>query len=148
MDGRRFDALTRAVTERGSRRRLFTRLLAGTGLLAGLASGRFVEPASARERDDRTCRNRPAIDNDRCREASICRVRTDQLCACARTVGGAKKCVDITGMPCPTKDECDRSSDCPGDQLCIEIGACCGSSRSRAASSSASTVSAPLLGRP
>jgi hypothetical protein len=159
MDGRRFDALARAVMARGSRRRLLTRLLAGTGLVAGLGSGRFVAPTAAQE-DDRKCRGKPAIDNDHCPEASICRLRDNQVCACTRTVGGAKKCVDITDETCPTEDECDSSDDCRGDQLCIELGGCCeGSPRNLCvrpcsvsttteASTAGSPVRAPLLGRP
>lgn len=163
VDGRRFDDLMRALYERGSRRRLVTRLLAGTGLGALFAGGQIGPAAAAKDKDDRKCRNKPVIDDRRCPdEDSICKLREDEVCACARTTGGSKKCVDITNEGCPTEDECDSNADCPGNRLCIEVGGCCQGSRRNlcvrpcgsgggggggGGNSTTSEASAPLLGR-
>ncbi len=68
--------------------------------------------------------------------------------------------MDITNEECPTRDECDRAADCPGNQLCIEVGGCCegsprnlcvrpcGAGGGSGASRTAGEASAPLLGRP
>ena len=155
MDGQRFDALMRALSDRGSRRRLLSRLLAGTGLATMVGAGRVAPPVAGVDLD-RRCGNRPAVSNTRCTE-KLCFERSDQVCSCARIVRGGIRCVDITNEECPTTDECDRNEDCGGNQVCIEVGGCCeGSPRNlcvrpcvpnRAATSATSTARAPLLGR-
>jgi hypothetical protein len=161
MDADRFDGIAKALGSGVPRRRVL-RLLAGvgTGLAALVGDGPFSPSAVARPTTDRRCRNNPAIDNNSCPDAAICRERADQLCACARTVGRGKQCVDLTNEECPTRDECDRNEDCPGNQLCIQVGGCCersprnlcvrpcGAGGGGGASSTASEASAPLLGRP
>jgi hypothetical protein len=161
MDADRFDGIAK-VLGAGAQRRRVLRLLAGagSGLAVLVGDGPFAPPAAARRKGDPRCRNNPTIDNNRCPEASICRQRADQICACARTVGGRKQCVDITNERCPTRDQCDANGDCPGNQLCIQVGGCCGGSPRNlcvppcdaggggGASRTASEASAPLLGPP
>ncbi len=118
-----FDELSRGVADGTiSRRRALK--LAGTTLLAALFGG-SVAIDEAEAVTERRCRRKPAISNQRCPDRSICRETADQICSCAETVEGDKRCVDITDEVCPTTDECDRSRDCPGNQYCIEVGACC-----------------------
>jgi hypothetical protein len=161
MDADQFDGIAKALGVGVQRRRVLPLLAgAGTALGALVGTGPFAPPAVARRNDDRLCRNKPAIDNNGCPEAAICRQNRSLQCACARTVGGAKQCVDITNEECPTRDECDRNDDCPGTQVCIQLGGCCdrsprnlcvrpcGSGGGGGASSSAGEASAPLLGRP
>jgi len=58
------------------------------------------------------------------------RSNSGRLCSCFKTVSGNTRCIDVTGgMECPTADECDRTRDCPGDQICVKIGGCCEGSR-------------------
>ena len=75
------------------------------------------------------CKHRPALSNELCgtHSCGVC-----DSCSCAKTVGGRKKCVDTTPLMvagCPTTDQCERNSDCPGNEYCIQIGACCGGPR-------------------
>jgi hypothetical protein len=126
-EGQLFDELTKEVAD-GTISRGRALKLAGTALLAALFGSVAIDEAEAAT--DRRCEGKPAISNRRCPETrSTCRQRADQICLCARTVGGDKRCVDVTNEECPTTDECDRSSDCPGNQYCIEVGACCNGSR-------------------
>jgi hypothetical protein len=155
MDGRRFDALMRALSNRGSRRRLLTRLLPGSGLAVLLGSDRLTPEAAAES--DRQCRDLPAISNERCPQAS-CKEKGDQICCCARTVGGNRRFVDLADAECPVSDGCDSSEDCPGSQVCIQVGGCCERSRrnlcvrrcdvNATAVTASGSISAPLLGRP
>jgi hypothetical protein len=72
------------------------------------------------------CEGIPAISNERCPEQrSICGP-CGTSCRCARTVSGRKRCVITSGEICPDRDECDSNSDCPDNELCIQIAGCCG----------------------
>jgi hypothetical protein len=125
--GQLFDELSRGVAD-GTISRGRALKLAGTTLLAALFGSVVIDEAEAVT--ERRCKRKPAISNERCpSERSICRDRQNQTCACARTVEGDTRCVDITDEECPTTDECDRSRDCPGNQYCIQVGACCEGSR-------------------
>ena len=65
--------------------------------------------ASMRQRTDKSCAGKAAISNTVCPRPRFCRRR---FCACARTVGGDKKCVDLRYAHCPSVDECDSNSAC------------------------------------
>lgn len=122
-----FDELTKGLAS-GTISRGRAMKLAGAGLLAALFGSVATEEAEAAT--DRVCRNTPAISNRRCPAAeSVCRRREGQICQCAVTVEGDRRCVDTTDTDCPTRDECDRSSDCRRGEVCIEVGACCEGSR-------------------
>ncbi len=121
-EGQLFDELSQGIAS-GAISRGRALKLAGGALLAALFGSVAIDEAEAVT--ERRCEGKPAISNRRCPDNGICRQRVDQTCACARTVEGDRRCVDITNEQCPTTDECDRSSDCPGDQYCIEVGACC-----------------------
>jgi hypothetical protein len=122
--GQLFDELSQGIAS-GTISRGRAIKLAGSALLGAALVPFAATPAEARRRRNR-CKGKPAISNDRCpEEDAVCRQSADQICSCARTVEGGKRCVDITEEECPTTDECDRTSDCPGNQICIEVGACC-----------------------
>jgi hypothetical protein len=122
-----FDELAKGVAS-GTISRGRAMKLAGAGLLAALF-GSSVATGEAEAATDRRCRGKPKISNRRCPKESGCRGREDQFCNCALTREGDKRCIDFTNQGCPTTDECDRSGDCPGSQLCIEVGGCCGNPR-------------------
>lgn len=96
-------------------------------LLPGVAAGQ-VEAEAAGE----GCpEDGAAIDNERCpirtrngRRRARC---GDQAgCFCAETVQGNNRCVSLRDEECPERDECDRNADCREDEVCIEVGGCCG----------------------
>lgn len=154
MDGSRFDALARLAIQPGSRRHLLARLLAGSGLAVVLGSDWLTLEASAAT--DRQCRHRKAVSNERCPGEAQCKTIGDQLCCCARTAEGDIRFVDLRDEDCPTSDECDRSKDCPGHQICIQVAACCEGSRrnlcvrrcdvNATATAASESVTSPLLG--
>lgn len=158
MDDRRFDALTRRLATGTNARRSLLKGLAGAGLAA--VFGRVaVEAAAAAPDDDGRCRRKPAISDNRCSEESLCRSTDAQICACTRTVDGARACVDLTDVACPSRDECDADRDCRGEDVCVKVGGCCESRRNlcaapcarqrdrRSSRAAASGVRSPLLGR-
>ena len=127
-----FDELTKTLTVGPPSRRQALRLLAGGALATVFGWGVGVEGASAAieaERTDRSCADKAAISNTRCPRFRHCR---RDFCACARTVGGDKKCVDLRSGHCPTIDECDGDRDCPSGAVCVKVGACCGNTRRNA----------------
>ena len=131
-EGHSFDELSKALTIEAPSRRQALRLMAGGALAAVFGLGVSVDEAGAVEirRTDRSCRGKPAVSNRRCpRRLSLCR---RNFCACARTVGGDKKCVDLRRVHCPTVDECDGDRDCPASAVCVKAGACCGNTRRQA----------------
>src|SRR5215217_2929404 len=97
--------------------------LSGAALLGsiGLLSS-FPGVAGAEEGP---CEDLPPISNKMCPEAPCGKCPG---CLCARTVSGRKRCLDFTGLGCPATDECDRNRDCPGDEVCVRVGGCCGGS--------------------
>jgi hypothetical protein len=129
MEYSSFDELAKGVAS-GTISRSGALKMAGAAILAAVF-GSSVTIDEAEAETDRVCRGKPAISNRRCpdSEQSGCREREDQICQCALTVEGDKRCVDLTDEDCPAADECDRSRDCPGSQLCIKVGACCEGSR-------------------
>ena len=122
-----FDELAKGVAS-GTISRSGAIKMAGAAILGALFAG-SVAIDDAVAATERVCRNRPAISNRRCPEESFCRQREGQTCQCAKTTEGDRRCVDITDAQCPTRDECDRSSDCRRGEVCIEVGACCEGSR-------------------
>jgi hypothetical protein len=123
-----FDELAKRVAS-GTISRSGALKMAGAAILGALFAG-SVAIDEAEAETERKCRGKAAISNRRCPgEEGVCRQREDQICNCAKTVEGDTRCVDITNENCPATDECDRSRDCPGSQLCIEVGACCEGSR-------------------
>jgi hypothetical protein len=81
-------------------------------------------PAEAEGR----CSNRPALNNRRCTEEAICHATETQLCACARTVSGNRRCIDISGgfEGLCSAEQCERNRDCAEGEVCVRLGACCG----------------------
>jgi hypothetical protein len=104
--------------------------LSGAALLGsmGLLS---LSPAVATAEE--VCEGKAAVNNKTCSSIELTRCRanlTDRLCSCFKTVSGSTRCINVTGgLDCPTTDECDRNRDCPGDEVCVKIGGCCGGSR-------------------
>lgn len=96
--------------------------LTATALLGGGLLALFPGMAGAQVSTQQGCAGRSAISNRRC-PLSYCGGSTN--CVCAKTVGGAKRCVNPRNVPCPTTDECDSSRDCANGELCIEVGGCC-----------------------
>ena len=129
-EGYLFDEMTRTLAAGPSRRQAL-RLMAGGAVAALFGWGVGVDEAGAVEarRTDRSCRGEPAISNTVCPRFGTCRRR---FCACARTVGGDKKCVNLRTAHCPTVDECDGNRDCPAGAVCVKVGACCGNTRRNA----------------
>jgi hypothetical protein len=129
-EGQLFDELSQGIASGAiSRRRALK--LAGGALLAALFGSVVIDEAEAVT--ERRCEGKPAVSNRRCPETrSVCRDRAGQICRCALTVEGDRRCLDFTNEQCPTTDECDRSRDCPGNQYCIQIAACCFGSRRNA----------------
>ena len=101
-----------------SRRRALK--MTGAALLGAALVPFSSAPAEAAGR----CSNRPALSNRRCPERSICRQGPNQLCACARTVGGDKRCVDLIEADCAS-EQCEHNRDCAAGEVCIKLGACC-----------------------
>jgi hypothetical protein len=129
--GHFFDEFTQTFTFGPPSRRQALRLLAGGTLAAVVGSGVGLKQAGAVEvrRTDKSCAGKAAISNTVCPRPRACRRR---FCACARTVGGDKKCVDLRYAHCPSVDECDSNSDCPASAVCVKVGACCGNERRQA----------------
>ena len=102
-----------------SRRRALK--MAGAALLgAAVVPFSSASPAEAQE----TCRNRPALSNRRCTAEAICHELP--LCACARTVRGNKRCIDLASRDFCAAEPCERNRDCPEGEICVKLGACCG----------------------
>jgi hypothetical protein len=98
-------------------------LLGSMGLLSLSAS-----KAGAQVTVQGLCTGKPAISNTRCpRQNSFCGVC--QSCQCAKTVSGTKRCLDFSGLSCPTTDECDTNRDCSGNKVCVQVAACCEGSK-------------------
>jgi hypothetical protein len=77
------------------------------------------------------CENKPAISNRRClSERGRC--GACPFCFCAKTVSGNIRCVEVSGVQCPETDQCDSNRDCPNDEVCIQVGGCCGNPRRNA----------------
>ena len=135
-EGQLFDELSQGLASGAISRRRALKLagaaiLGSTGLLA-----LFSRAAGAQSILDQTdptvaasdpgCQGEPAINNRRCPE-NHCRGRSD--CACAETVSGEKRCVDVIFENCPRRDQCDNNQDCPRGEICIKVGGCCGNPR-------------------
>lgn len=129
--GHFFDELSRTLTFGPPSRRQALRLLAGGTLAAVFGWGAGADEAAAIEarRTDGSCAGEAAISNTVCPRIRTCR---RGFCACARTVGGDKKCVDLRYAHCPSVDECDGDRDCPASAVCVKVGACCGNTRRNA----------------
>jgi hypothetical protein len=100
--------------------------LGGAALLGsmGLLS-LFAGKAEAQATVAGLCTNKPAINNTKCpRKASSC--GACPTCQCARTVSGKKRCLDFGGVECPATDQCDTNRDCTGNEVCVQVGGCCG----------------------
>lgn len=101
------------------------------GALAALVGPAALEQAAAQDEvtaagSDLLCGGRPAICNQRGEEPAICGRVT---CQCARTVNGNKKCVELSGVSCPTTDECDGNRDCASGEVSVVVSGCCDGTR-------------------
>ncbi len=114
-----FDELARGLATGTLSRRKALKLV-GAALLGG-ALGFFSLQGRA---EGQACVG-AKIDNDRC-VANRCGGTRRRPCFCAETVAGNKRCVNLQGETCPSTDQCDSNADCPVDELCINIGGCCG----------------------
>jgi hypothetical protein len=135
-EGQLFDELSQGIASGAiSRRRALK--LAGAAVLGSMGLlALFPRAAGAQSIMDETeatiaasdpgCRGEPAINNRRCPE-NTCRGRFD--CACAETVHGDKKCVELIFERCPQQDQCNDGRDCPRGEVCIKVGGCCGRPR-------------------
>jgi len=115
MDGERFDALTRALAERSSRRSV-VRALAGVAL--GAAAGLLGRGAAADDDDD--------DDDDRHGPGRSCRKNKDCV-AGARCQAGAdsRKVCTCTGGRIPCKGRCLPPGRCCNDADCPDDGDPC-----------------------
>jgi hypothetical protein len=131
-EGQLFDELSQGIASgaisRGRALKLASAAVLGsTGLLA-----LFPRAAGAQSIEEETgptiavsdpaCQGEPAINNRRCPEN---RCEGDPECACAETVSGDKRCVNLADEQCPRRDQCDRNRDCPQGEICIKVGGCC-----------------------
>ena len=86
--------------------------LTGSALLGGGLLAMFPGAADAQQQQ---CANKKAINNNRC-PRSKCGLNDN--CRCATTVRDKKTCVNFRNSSCPTRNECNRTSDCaPGQGL-------------------------------
>ena len=136
-EGQLFDELSQGIASGAiSRRRALklagAALLGSMGLLAlfpRVAGAQSIVPDDevGVAASDPGCQGEPAINNRRCPEENRC--GGDPECACAETVGGDKRCVNLRIERCPRRDQCDRNRDCPQGEICIKVGGCCGNPR-------------------
>jgi hypothetical protein len=135
-EGQLFDELSQGLASGAISRRRALKLagaaiLGSTGLLA-----LFPRAAGAQSIVDQTdptvaasdpaCQGERAINNRRCPNN---RCGGDPECACAETVNGDKRCVNIDNEVCPRRDQCDSERDCSLGEVCIKVGGCCGRPR-------------------
>ena len=128
MDDQRFDRHARSLALGLSRRQVARGLVGG---LAALGWGRALaqdeldfdaDEGPDPEATDPTCRGRPAIDNNRCPRPQCTR---NANCFCAETVRGNKRCVNLRGVRCPRRDQCDKNRQCGSGEVCVKVGGCC-----------------------
>jgi hypothetical protein len=125
-EGHAFDELTKGLASgtisRGRAMKLAgAAILGSTGLLA-------LFPGKAQAQG--CTQGDPSINNHSCEPIDCGGTGTaGLLCVCAETVHGKNHCVPFGELECPERDQCDRNKDCPGDQLCIKVGACCSGTR-------------------
>ena len=138
-EGQLFDELSRGIASGTISRRRVLKLagmaiLGSTGLLslfpgvAGAQSSVYGRTVTSQQIGEGGCaEDEPAISNRRC-EPNPC--GGNRNCFCAETVRGNKRCVNFRAdQACPERDLCDSNRDCPGDEVCIKIGGCCGHRR-------------------
>jgi hypothetical protein len=129
---RTFDELASALASGTiSRRRALK--LAGAAMLGSSTGLLTLFPhRRAQAQEFITCpEDEPAISNRRC-VINRCGPASCEAsaCFCVTTVEGDKRCIDGGSIEeCPTSDECDSNRDCPGEQLCLKVGGCCGHRR-------------------
>jgi hypothetical protein len=131
-EGQLFDELSRELASGAIPRRRALKLagaavLGSTGLLAlfpRVAGAQSIVPDDevGVAVSDPACQGEPAINNRRCPEN---RCEGDPDCACAETVGGDKRCVNLANEECPGRDQCDSNRDCRQGEVCIKVGGCC-----------------------
>jgi hypothetical protein len=155
MDASRFDGWTRAVGTRAGRRPLL-RGIVGIAVALG-AGGVVAEPSEAKHKhkhkkpkcDTKTTR-KCAKQNLACKKGkcvSPCHAGNTQCqgpnvilicgdlqddCACSHLVEGGFTCAQFlhdADQNCPAASECERSSDCPSGEVCIDAAGefCCNS---------------------
>ena len=125
MEGERFDGMVRWLARNRDRRRAVAALLGGAIVGGGGLLARAQRPVAAQDAGtaDAQCEAGPVIDNQRCR-VNTCRNRAD--CACVRTAGGEKRCVEFLFEESFCKRrQCRSNRGCPKGELCVEIGGCC-----------------------
>jgi hypothetical protein len=94
--------------------------LTGSALLGGGLLALFPGAADAQEGG---CANKSAINNTKCPRS---RCGLSDRCRCATTVKGKKTCVNFRTGSCPTRNECNRTSDCVRGRVCVKVAGCCG----------------------
>ena len=133
MDDERFDRIAKSLAAGGSRRRVVRGLAAGLAAVGAVAVGQGRAGAQAVldgltgggpeiQVTDPTCRGKRAINNLICPESRCTR---QSGCLCAENARGEKKCVNLRGVRCPTRDQCERNRDCGRGEICIKTGGCC-----------------------
>jgi hypothetical protein len=116
------DDLSRELASGTISRRRAMKLTAGALLGSALIPLFSSSPAEARRRNP--CRGKNVLCEQQRRQG--CK-RSNPNCVCARTVEGGKRCVDTTGVNCPSTDKCDSSTECPQGEVCVVVTGCCGS---------------------
>ena len=101
-----------------SRRRALK--LTGSALLGGTLLALLPEAAEAQQQQ---CANKKAINNRNC-PRSTCGLNDN--CRCATTVRDKKTCVNFRARSCPTRNQCNSTSDCARGRVCVKVGGCCG----------------------
>lgn len=149
MDGSQFDGWTRAIGARTGRRALLRRAVGATVALG--AGGALAERTSAKKkRCDKAAKRSCAKAGLKCKKGKCvlaCNARNSQCqktnvvlicgdiqdhCACSPLAEGGFDCaedIDDPDQTCPAASECERNSDCPSGEVCVNASSdtCCGS---------------------
>ncbi len=93
------------------------------GLALRGAAAQIVTPAAT----ELVCDDRAVVCNEAGRTPAVC--GGDGSCLCARLVNGSKRCVKLSGVTCPRRDQCDTNNDCGTNEVCIVVSGCCEGTR-------------------
>jgi hypothetical protein len=116
MEYSSFDDLARGVAK-GTISRSGAIKIAGAALLGALLVPFSPAPAEAAN----PCEGKHPLCS---RDPQRCKGKDN--CVCAKIRGDGKKCVNIKGRHCPRRSQCNRTSDCRGGQVCVDVSGCCG----------------------
>lgn len=126
MDDRRFDELTRRMTEgRASRRLVATGLFAAAAAsVSGVGSG-LDAFARRRKKGKRGKKRKPLrCDGDSCDGTGGKRCGGRDDCQCYKAAKGGNVCA--SSLQSSLEDSCRTNKDCPGGHVCVEGGPACG----------------------